>query len=384
MKLCCRFTVLILVLIVTSADILACTTFCLKNKDEVLFGKNYDWMIGDGLIFVNKRGVAKSGTDTSTPAKWTSKYGSVTFNQYGRENPSGGMNEAGLVIELMWLEDTVYPKAYGKPVVDVLEWIQYNLDNYATVGDVVRNAESTPIVSSVKIHYLVNDKHGNSATIEFLDGKFVPHTGESLPVAALANDTYAKSLEFSKKNISTQGIGSFQRFTRAAEKTRDYDKKPRTEKESVDYAFETLADVAQPGYTQWSIVYDQKRARIYFRTQQSPEIKTVDTRGFDYSCSSMVRSLDIATKTAGDVTSKFVDYTRAANRDLVERAFTGTPFLKGVPSAVKDRLASYPETFQCATPAPASGPKNPDSKSSGMIASLGAEIIPFFVKMAYL
>jgi penicillin V acylase-like amidase (Ntn superfamily) len=28
----------------------------------------------------------------------------VTFNQYGRNFPSGGMNEAGLVIELMWLE----------------------------------------------------------------------------------------------------------------------------------------------------------------------------------------------------------------------------------------------------------------------------------------
>ena len=38
-------------------EALACTTFCLKNKGEVLFGKNYDWMVGDGLVFVNKRGV---------------------------------------------------------------------------------------------------------------------------------------------------------------------------------------------------------------------------------------------------------------------------------------------------------------------------------------
>ena len=34
-----------------------------------------------------------------TPASWVSKYGSVTFNQYGRELPTGGMNEAGLVVE---------------------------------------------------------------------------------------------------------------------------------------------------------------------------------------------------------------------------------------------------------------------------------------------
>jgi choloylglycine hydrolase len=28
---------------------------------------------------------------------WISKYGSITFNQYGREFPTGGMNEKGLV-----------------------------------------------------------------------------------------------------------------------------------------------------------------------------------------------------------------------------------------------------------------------------------------------
>jgi penicillin V acylase-like amidase (Ntn superfamily) len=73
---------------------LACTTFCLANKDEVLFGRNYDWMIGDALIFVNKRSVIKIATveESPTPAKWMSKYGSVTFNQYGRELPTGGMN----------------------------------------------------------------------------------------------------------------------------------------------------------------------------------------------------------------------------------------------------------------------------------------------------
>src|SRR5436305_3006577 len=82
---------------------LACTTFCLKNRGEVLFGGNYDWDIGDGLVFVNKRGVAKTAADVDSPnpAKWVSEYGSVTFNQYGRENPMGGMNEAGLVVEVM-------------------------------------------------------------------------------------------------------------------------------------------------------------------------------------------------------------------------------------------------------------------------------------------
>src|SRR5262245_47917867 len=105
-------------------DVRACTTFCLKSKGEVLFGKNYDWMIGDGMLFVNKRGVSKTaqgdGPNPANPAKWVSKYGSVTFNQYGRENPSGGMNEAGLVIELMWLDDTEWPKEDARPALGTL------------------------------------------------------------------------------------------------------------------------------------------------------------------------------------------------------------------------------------------------------------------------
>src|SRR5918999_3447069 len=116
----------------------ACTTFCLKKNGEVLFGKNYDWMVGEGLVFVNKRGVAKvsNAEDRTNPAKWVSKYGSVTFNQYGRENPSGGMNEAGLVIELMWLDETQYPAQDSRPALDVLEWIQYQLDTSANVAEV--------------------------------------------------------------------------------------------------------------------------------------------------------------------------------------------------------------------------------------------------------
>jgi choloylglycine hydrolase len=352
MKIICKFALSFLVFAsVFTAPGFACTTFCLKNGDEVLFGKNYDWMIGDGLIFVNKRNVEKSAfvAGNETAARWVSRYGSVTFNQYGRDNPSGGMNEAGLVIELMWLEDTQYPKTDARPVVDVLEWIQYQLDISANVEEVVKNAEAVRIASPVKLHYLVSDKAGNSATVEFLNGNLVAHTGEKLAVSALANDTYEKSLNYSKtvpfEKAKTES--SFDRFTRAANKTKEFAKKPKTETEAVSYAFEILANVAQKTSTQWSIVYDQKRARIHFRSMQSAAIKTIDTRAFDYTCGSAVKIFDINAKEAGDVTAKFADYTRRANRDLIERAFSGTEFLQKVPASSRDAIAEFPETFTC-------------------------------------
>lgn len=335
-----------------TVDVFACTTFCLKRNGEILFGKNYDWMIGDGLVFVNKRGVAKTASGTN-PAKWTSRYGSVTFNQYGRENPSGGMNEAGLVVEIMWLDDTTYPSADLRPAVDTLEWVQYQLDNFATVEEVVRANEYVRIASLVKLHYLVNDRNGNAASIEFLNGKMVAHTGDKMPVSALANDTYEKSWAYAKSVESfggtkktPQSAGSLDRFTRAALKVKEFEKE--TAKNPVEYAFAVLDDVAQKGYTQWSIVYDQKAAKVYFRTMASREIKSIDTKSFDYSCGSAVKILDVNASKGGDVTNSFADYTPKANRDLIERAFNGTQFLQQIPAAARDEFARHTDSFACA------------------------------------
>lgn len=329
----------------------ACTTFCLSGGGEVMFGKNYDWMIGDGLVFVNKRGVIKTAMSENAPnpAKWVSRYGSVTFNQYGRENPSGGMNEEGLVIELMWLDDTQYPAAADLPTVGTLEWIQYQLDNSATVAEVIERAEKIRIASEVKLHYLVSDKEGDRASVEFLNGRLVTHRGENLPLSALTNDTYEKSLTYSKSvsGEKARSESSLDRFTRAAEKSEKFSEKPRTEAEALKYAFEILENVRQKNSTQWSIVYDQRRGKIHFRSMQSPKVKTIDTRSFDYACRDTVKIFEINSKTEGDVTAKFSDYTGAANRDLIERSFGGTPFLKNVPATAKDQLALYPENFVC-------------------------------------
>jgi penicillin V acylase-like amidase (Ntn superfamily) len=66
----------------------ACTTFCLRDGGRILFGKNYDWNVGDGLLVVNQRGMArKADLPGDQPASWVSRHGSVTFNQYGAISP---------------------------------------------------------------------------------------------------------------------------------------------------------------------------------------------------------------------------------------------------------------------------------------------------------
>ena len=316
----------------------ACTTFCLRDEGRIVFGKNYDWSVGDGLLVVNKRGVARKADANGDPkpASWTSKYGSVTFNQYGRDFPSGGINEKGLTIELMWLEGSRYPAADSRPAVDVLQWIQYNLDNHATVQEVLAADKALRIAGNAPLHYLVADRQGQVATVEFLNGKMVAHTGQKLPVAALANDTYADSL--------SEGTQSRSRFGRAAQRVRSFKAKGT---EPVAYAFETLDQVAQGDYTRWSIVYEVDRGRVHFRTRDRRKVRSLDLKDVDFSCATPVRVLDLDADVEGDVAKKLVPYTREINRELVTASFRKTPFLADTPAAEIDRVSRYPDSAVC-------------------------------------
>ncbi|MCD4733203.1 hypothetical protein K8R78_03070, partial [bacterium] len=107
-----RYPVMILVLLLASLAG-ACSTFLLANDEEIIFGRSYDFEVGDGMLVTNKYGVSKSAfmPYSDVAATWVSRYGSLTFNQFGRETPQGGINDAGLVVELMWLEETTYSEA---------------------------------------------------------------------------------------------------------------------------------------------------------------------------------------------------------------------------------------------------------------------------------
>jgi penicillin V acylase-like amidase (Ntn superfamily) len=331
-----------------------CTTFCLRGGSGAVFGRNYDWNIGHGLVVVNKRGVEKTALlpPGERPARWTSRFGSLTFNQYGREFPTGGMNEAGLVVEVMWLDETRYPAADGQPGLGSLEWVQYQLDRFSTVDEVVRSAGGLRIASDAKLHYLVCERSGRCATIEFLDGKLVARSGSDLPVAALANSPYDESLRFLEKEGTATGFsgpGSNARFARAAKRVREL-----RGGDPVEHAFQTLGNVAQ-STTQWSIVYDQGKGRVYWQTAANPRRRWVDLGSFDLSCAAPVVTLDID-QGGGAMTRRFSPYRAEANRELVTRSFRGTPFLRDVPPQELETVARQPERTTC-SPRAALGPR---------------------------
>lgn len=343
---------LVVLLVVRPAQ--PCSTIYMANAGQPVCAKNYDWMVEVGLVMVNKRDVVKFAMVPDRPATWKSKYGSVTFNQYGREFPMGGMNEAGLVVEQMWLDQTRYPDPDMRGALSVLQWVQYQLDTAATVAEVLASDTEVRInpVSGAKCHFLVGDRHGNCATVEFIDGKLVSHVGGSLPVTALTNNTYEESFSYLKQHVGFGGTrpvertrNSLDRFVRAADMLRRCDSK-RSGK-AVDYAFEMLEQIVQGDFTKWSIVYDIAHRRIHFRTHAVAKRRFIELRKLDFSCQSPVTMLDMAAGLAGDVTGRFVEYAPERNSALVRTACNQTPFLKDMPVTMIDGLAGYPATCYC-------------------------------------
>lgn len=332
-----------------------CTTFCLKDGKNLVFGRNYDWMIGTGLVIVNKRNLIKRADvdPPEKPVEWVSKYGSITFNQYGKEYPTGGMNEAGLVVEQMMLPKTRYSSSDDRLAIRELAWIQYQLDNFSSVSEVVESDSNLRIVvDSIPLHFLISDRSGQVASIEFIDGKTVFHTADDLPVEVLANSTYDESLEYLRKHKDFGGtkeipssISSLSRFVRAAYMVRQYSDSQA--ENIVDYAFDILESVSQKKGTKWSIVYDIKNLTIHFKTYDMPRIKTVNLKDFDFSCQTPSRVIDIDADKSGDVSSYFVEYSTEINRKLIGESFKNTAFLKSIPKEELDHVASFSESFHC-------------------------------------
>ena len=311
-----------------------CSSFMLKKDSVLITGHNLDkTKHAHGVVVINKRGVqkqCKSWTELaynqSIPnpkMEWISKYGSVTFNRFCRDFPDGGMNESGLFIEEMSLAGTSWPTDDSKPKIFMCLWMQFVLDNFNSIEQVVQSAHDLTI-EGWSWHFFAADKEGNAAVIEFLDEKVVIHKGKDLPIPVLANTSYAKELNLIKEY---EGFGGSKEidlendqmpvFNYGAKMIKEYDP---SKSPAIDYGFEMLKKFSWSG-TQWSYICDLNALKIYFKTKPSSEIKSIDFSVIDFSCRAPVKMLDIHAFFSGPVEKYFHDYSTEYNMGCVRSTF---------------------------------------------------------------
>lgn len=313
-------TIAIVAAIGSINDAEACTRVVyVGNNGEVITGRTLDWKeeIGTNL-YVMPRGMEREGYDESNTIKWRSKYGSVVSVGYD-VGVNEGMNEKGLVCNLLYLPGTVYSRPNDtRPYISTSVWAQYVLDNFATTSEAVAelskdkfqiNAPAMPGGNATTLHMAISDATGNSAIIEYINGYISIHEGEQYKVMTNA-PTYDKQLAINEYWKEIGGLKmlpgtnkSSDRFVRASFYV-DALPLDTTHQMALAGIFGIVNNCSVPigisvdnqpeiSSTRWRSVSDQKDKVYYFESTLSPAIIWVDLAKCDLREDAPVLKLDL-------------------------------------------------------------------------------------------
>ncbi|MBG0858405.1 MAG: linear amide C-N hydrolase [Bacteroidales bacterium] len=348
-------------------DNTGCSTILINNKDTIMVGHNLDDYIEvPGVVYINKRGVIKENISWSDFSclrakksnnkriQWTSKFGSITYNTWGKDFPDGGMNEEGLYIGEMTLIGTTWIDT-DVPAFHHHFFMQYILDNFKTTQEVVDIMDNIRIDGHCQWHYFVADKFGNTAVIEYLNDSMKIYTEEQMPYKVLCNRAYKKELglipssdSLFNKMLDEQYKSRDLRFMYALKKMGEYYDTINTP--LLNFVFSILSGM-NLGNNKWSIVYDISNLKMYFRTSKGQDIKYLSFRSFDFNCNTAIKLIDINSNISGDITDNFVNYSEELNKDFIKKnfdqinfGFFGNLFIKG---RYQRKINKYSNSFKC-------------------------------------
>jgi choloylglycine hydrolase len=319
----------------TAISAFSCTTFIIKSHNELVFGRNLDWYTDNGIIVINKRNITKNSLvfPPDKPIQWTSKYGSISFNQFGKEFPFGGINEKGLIVEIL-VATAEYPLKDERPAVNELQWVQYQLDNAQTIDEVINSDKLLRINAiSQELHFLICDRNGNAAVIEFKNNKMLVYREYELPIPVLENEVYSKSLQDYSNNMRS-------RFTTAANMIRNF--QPQNSS-LIDYSFHILDSVALSG--SWSIVYDIKNMKIHFKTQSNRNVQTIDFASFNFDCKNESLIYNLKESNSGIIDKFFIPFNPKINKSIIQKALKSNKI--DLPKEIKTRFIKYYQECVC-------------------------------------
>lgn len=308
--------------ILAATPALACTRVVyLGANNDVITARSMDWKNDiDTNLYILPRGIARTGEAGPNSIKWTAKYGSLVATGYD-VSTTDGMNEKGLATQLLWLAESQYPQ-FGKnsrPGLSIAAWAQYVLDNFATVAEAVAALEKEPftIVSDnvpgeqrlTTLHLSMSDPTGDSAIVEYINGKQVIHHDRKYQVMTnsptfdeqLALNQYWKQIGGTTFLPGTNRASD--RFARASFYVNAI---PKSEDPVVALAsvFSVIRNASVPygintpnepniSSTRWRTVVDHKRLLYFFESALTPNTFWVDLKQLDFSAGAPVKRLDL-------------------------------------------------------------------------------------------
>jgi len=244
-----------------------CSAF-VSETNKIILGKNLDWEFGNGLIIFNPKHQAKKSIVGKKPLNWESKFSSITFNQFGKNLPLGGMNEAGLVIEELSTWPVDYSNDSSLSYINEFEWVQYNLDSYATISEVIENVNNYSISKFFfGLHFIIADSSGNLAVVEFINGIAEISRKNNFPFLVLTNNNYKVLLKSYNYYLTSRRnelniLQSQDRLIKLIHLL-------KSNSVSTSFSAMNILDSVKVSDTRWQIVYDISDSIIYYKTDLS-------------------------------------------------------------------------------------------------------------------
>lgn len=308
------------------------------NGYAVMVGRTMDWPgTTEPELIVFPRGQArdggKAGNEVVVPEnalKWNAKYGSIVTTVFGI-GAADGVNEKGLGAHMLYFVATDFgPRDPSKPGMHAGLLAQYMLDNAATVAEALALIDTfQPVMVEARgakstLHLAIEDASGDSAIIEYIDGKAVVHHGRQFKI--MTNDpTYEEQLkllagqDFSCPSSDTSvpgNVNAKDRFQRATYYS-SLLPKPASEREAAASILSVTRNVSVPFgapykdfgvyNTEYRTATNLNRQRYYFELTNSPNLFWTELSSFNLSAGQLVLALNPDNITlAGDVVGDFM------------------------------------------------------------------------------
>ncbi|RUO31103.1 linear amide C-N hydrolase [Aliidiomarina soli] len=299
----------------------ACTRAVYQGPQGLtITARSMDWK--DDIpanLWVFPRGMERHGAVGDNSLQWTSTYASVVTSSFDIAS-TDGMNEKGLVANLLWLAESEYPDYDSSQIgLSVAAWVQYVLDNFASVSEAVEALQDEPfvVVSSdipgterfTTVHLSISDAEGDSAIFEYIDGRLVTHHSADYQVmtnSPVFDQQIALNQYWRQIGGTTMLPGTNRAADRFVRASFYIDAIPQTSDPhiAVGSVFSVIRNASVPygisseeepniSSTRWRTVADQKHLKYYFETALTPNTFWVDLNQFDVSEGAEVKWLRV-------------------------------------------------------------------------------------------
>lgn len=315
---------------------MCCTRAVYRGLDGlVITGRTMDWLNDmQSNLWAFPRGIERDGAAGANSIRWVSQYGSVGVAGWDI-GIADGMNEAGLFANLLYLVETQYPTPHptdSRQPLSLSLWAQYFLDNFASVSEAIAAMEPEPfyVVPAMSpdgkpgtIHLSLSDATGDSAILEYVEGKLTIHHSPDYQVMT-NSPIYSQQLALNEYWRTIGGTTMLPGTNRAADRfvraSFYINAIPKTADPVAGVAgvFSVIRNVSVPmgistpdqpniSSTIWRTVADHTNRRYFFESVRSPNVFWVNLDKLDFAEGRSVKKLTLTDGSvfAGDTASLF-------------------------------------------------------------------------------